>query len=624
MSKSLNQERRSWKDLESSVRGKVAYRSGLPLSKRDGATYVATIELLTLLLRDLLSSRSPSRTSRIIRLRKAFFNYDVLEVSNLFKELVTYIRHYEMSDTVSYASFKQTYRDRYSFIGDILSPVKEEMEEFLSSPSPATFTVLNQYFSFYSKLSLKDVDLDDDAIQRYKATEERLRHCTYRQSTLHGLNVIMNEWMRTFSCDDLLPSHGNGSVFESRNRKEASLGFKYHSLGKDIRLEYFLRPLGGIETFCPRPLPNAAIRTCQVQCVPKSISSKRVISMEPAVLQYFQHGLYREIDCHIRHNPVLRKRIYIHDATINCHQACKGSITRKYATIDLSDASDSVSLELVKAIFAHTPIYRALVCTRSDKALLPDGSVLDMRKFAPMGSAVCFPIECLVFACICEYALRISGIHYSREILPYVVHGDDIVVRTEIAPLVCEILEECNFVLNLDKTFVSEDLSFRESCGCEYFQGVDVTPFRLSRKFCGNLPSMAVPEMYPHYIKMANLLFLYRFRLTRLWFVHNLLLLPKNLRPLFGPNESLVNSVSYSNYHLNRKVKRKWQCEILECGSLKIEHLPDRIEDEDIRLFEWLRVTSTRRCGPSDPDDLLDVHLSRPTLKLKSRFVSNS
>jgi len=621
MSKSLNQELRSWKDLESQIGGMRTTRNGVPLSKRDNCTYCTGVFLQACVLRDLLSSSSPDRSSRIIRWCKTIVTFDVLQVSDCFKKILSFMRNYESLD-LSYSAFKQHFKSDFPFIGDFLSPIKEEVEDYLSSPSATTFTIINQFCSFLSRISLQDIDLDVESLQRYLATEKRLADSTYPEPTLRVLNRIMREWFSTYHDEVLVPSHGNGSVADVPRRP--SILDKYLVMKRDTRLDYWLSSYGDISSFSPRWSDERLQRTCRVQCVAKSISTKRVISMEPTVLQYFQHAVFRNIDHHISEHPVLKKRIHIHNSSYNYDLARIGSTDQSYATIDLSDASDSVSWSLVKALFTKTPLLRALYCTRSDKALLPDEEVIVLHKFAPMGSALCFPIECLVFAAICEYVLRFSGIHYPQGIIPYVVYGDDIVIRTELADHVIEILHDLNFVVNQEKTFTKRTLAFRESCGGEFFSGINVTPVRLSRKFSDLRPCTMHPEMVPHYIKMANNLLDYKFRIARLWFVRNLLSLPVSLLPEFGENESQINSPGYSNYRHIHKYSRNWQCDLILCGNISVTYKPDSLDDEDIRYFEWLRASSLRTGDHLGPVDLFDIHLSRPRLKLKSRFVSNS
>jgi hypothetical protein len=159
-----------------------------------------------------------------------------------------------------------------------------------------------------------------------------------------------------------------------------------------------------------------------------------------------------------------------------------GSIDGSYATIDLKDASDMISNDLVIEVFGKVaPTFLQLIqdC-RSTRAKLPDGTILPLRKFASMGSALCFPIEAMVFFTIVMYTLvKISGKVPSRRLLTKLsrdvaVYGDDIIIPSSTATRVMEDLESYGLRVNHDKSFHTG--LFRESCGGDYYNGVDITP----------------------------------------------------------------------------------------------------------------------------------------------------
>jgi hypothetical protein len=90
-------------------------------------------------------------------------------------------------------------------------------------------------------------------------------------------------------------------------------------------------------------------------------------------------------------------------------------------------------------------------------------TTVEYEKISSMGNGATFELETAIFWAISSSVAGDS-----------VVYGDDIIVPTEHAPEVIELLEFCGFKCNPKKTFVSGP--FRESCGGHYFQGVDVTP----------------------------------------------------------------------------------------------------------------------------------------------------
>lgn len=116
------------------------------------------------------------------------------------------------------------------------------------------------------------------------------------------------------------------------------------------------------------------------------------------------------------------------------------------------------------------------MATRSTRVILPSGSVIKTNKFAPMGSSVCFPVECILFILIAEVARRrtLRATASKCFVATPRVFGDDIVCDSTTVPLVLEGLSLLGFLPNLDKSYW--DGFYRESCGKEYWYGQDVSP----------------------------------------------------------------------------------------------------------------------------------------------------
>lgn len=91
------------------------------------------------------------------------------------------------------------------------------------------------------------------------------------------------------------------------------------------------------------------------------------------------------------------------------------------------------------------------------------------NKFSSMGNGTTFVLETLIFSSICV-AMGLKP----RE---FAVYGDDIVVPSESVPLLMKTLRFIGFLPNEEKTHTVGP--FRESCGVNAFNGVDITPFYL-------------------------------------------------------------------------------------------------------------------------------------------------
>jgi len=240
------------------------------------------------------------------------------------------------------------------------------------------------------------------------------------------------------------------------------------------------------------PLPRDETPV-KVVPVPKTAKTPRIIAIEPVAMQYMQQGIADWVRPRIESLCRFTSgHVNFRDQKVNNQLARAGSKGGYYATLDLSDASDRVSCKLVASMLEAFPAFRRQVfACRSTRANLPGrNSSIPLRKFASMGSALCFPIEAVAFfiAAISSKLLR-RGITPSprevfRESRDIYVYGDDIIVSAHMAPLVVEDLELFGFKVNAAKSFWTG--KFRESCGGDYYDGVDVTPVYCRRKLPGH------------------------------------------------------------------------------------------------------------------------------------------
>jgi len=166
--------------------------------------------------------------------------------------------------------------------------------------------------------------------------------------------------------------------------------------------------------------------------------------------------------------------------------AQSGSALQHLATLDLAEASDRVSNQLVSFLFAKYPsLHAGIMACRSERADVPGHGIISLSKFASMGSALCFPIEAMVFYTIIFYGFAKSKGYQYGDRLPNFgnlpsevrVYGDDIVVPVDNVSTVIDCLESFGFKVNHDKSFWTG--KFRESCGKEYYDGFDVSLVRV-------------------------------------------------------------------------------------------------------------------------------------------------
>lgn len=281
----------------------------------------------------------------------------------------------------------------------------------------------------------------------------------------------------------IVPKHGPGSTAD---KLRGNAKFEQHTWTE--RLEYYF-PHGEYifsswSHFLDSPdvplLDPGSEIPVKVITVPKTLKTPRIIAVEPTCMQYVQQGILECLVGSIEHNLLLNSFVGFSDQIPNQDLARKGSIDGSLATLDLSEASDRVSNQLVRYLFCYFPHANdGIDACRSRKADVPGFGVQRLAKFASMGSALCFPIEAMVF-----FTVILLGIQDElrrpltiRDLLDLQgkvrVYGDDIIVPVEYVRSVVSKLQTFGFVVNANKSFWTG--KFRESCGKEYYDGHDVS-----------------------------------------------------------------------------------------------------------------------------------------------------
>lgn len=552
-------------DLRNSFRGPL-FRKGIELSSYDRATVLDVYQQWLALMVDLGYLTHDCLLRDAQRIFQDMVRSDVLDLNGAFAELLQLVR------CQTNRGFKALCKRISCHLYNIL---KDDMSKTLKGDIYAAKRLM-QAFAYTGRLSLHDIDLTQQCLEGYMAVEESILD-DYPEPLLQELNSYVRSWMKPFDSSNFKFHHGPGGV---AGLGRTSLHAKYKHLDYDQMLTYsFGDPWWASDD------ANGELRRCSKTIfVPKSYKTFRTISMEPATLQYCQQGVWGEIRRITGESKFLRSHIGFDDQTRNASLAKVGSIERSYATLDLSSASDSVGYTLIKRLFRGTKLLRFIVTTRSKETILPDGQQILLKKFAPMGSSLCFPIETILFASICQHVTRVFGVPGD-----YSVYGDDIIVPTQCAGYAIQVLEELGFRVNLEKSFYQPDCWFRESCGAEYCNGYDVTPMRISRKY----DSRDDVERGTALVSAANEAYRRGFRVLRHFFIRKFRI--AGWIPYFSTNQLLGDS--YTNYH----AKERWnpalqRLEILvSCEGA--QRKKKQSLSEEIRYRHWLEVTANRRNG---------------------------
>lgn len=161
---------------------------------------------------------------------------------------------------------------------------------------------------------------------------------------------------------------------------------------------------------------------CKLAIVPKDRRGPRVICTQPVGLMWIQQGQLRSLNKAIESSAILKTNrlingescssIQFNDQTKNGSLALESSRTREFATIDLKDASDLISWGLVRYLLNKSNT-QFLAASRAMYVRTRQYGIQRLHMFAPMGSAMCFPVESLVFWCVAAAATYVQrGVTY--------------------------------------------------------------------------------------------------------------------------------------------------------------------------------------------------------------------
>lgn len=218
--------------------------------------------------------------------------------------------------------------------------------------------------------------------------------------------------------------------------------------------------------------------------VPKTRDISRTTCTEPSLNMFYQLGF----------GAVLRRRlekVFLIDDDQpywNRQLAKLGSISGGLATIDLSSASDSMSLGMLREVLPEDFVYW-LDLLRSPMCRLPDGTDVELHMVSTMGNGYTFPLQTMLFACCVAAVYEQLGIKLQlrsgtgfdsafgtpeRRTANFAVWGDDIICSHLAVGRLFRLLSLLGFEVNADKSFYDQNDPFRESCGYDYHRGEDV------------------------------------------------------------------------------------------------------------------------------------------------------
>ena len=435
---------------------RVLTSSGIQTITVDGALIELTSDLevnrnsLTLFAASwiaLLSDSPITRSRKPLRLYVSFkkdlysdVRGTVLRFSDLAHKLVS--QHTLMGAGTSIGPWIDEFRN---------TPVFFEYHHYFQTGDQATIDFLYSFLVFGKKMEFECKEFFDTALRGWLDNEKALDDLKLSKSDplIKSIGAIIREVLPFPSTAKFWPKHGPGQTAEktgrSKHRKHTVMLFDalldrffFHGhigkygLGEDFGLTAE-KVIPSVWTWAKKGLSRARL-SAVLKFVPKNLKTARSICMEPARLMFFQQAVWRWMAESIECGP-LHSFIKLSDQSYNRSLALAGSYTGEIDTIDLSSASDRLSFELVRMVFPPSWLIPMTV-TRSKGVKLPNGDDYVINKFAPMGSALCFPTQCIIFASVCILAAHLDRISCSPSRLrqPMEVHDIHLAIASLTRP----------------------------------------------------------------------------------------------------------------------------------------------------------------------------------------------
>lgn len=319
----------------------------------------------------------------------------------------------------------------------------------------------------------------DDSIGVWDSTFNSENPGRFYRTARSLIAKVLSESTLPELLKNIVPSHGPGAVYPpSRPERKTEFWEYYIPIAAWYNYDEWFWTV--FIDDLPKPINQRRIKmhdkiACRLTAVPKDSRGPRLICVHPKEAIWIQQGQRRWLEAQITKSRLTRRAISFTDQTQSGERALYASSDKSLVTLDLKDASDRISNKLVSYLFGG---WEVLSCARASEVILPDGTVHTLKKWAPMGNCLTFPLESLVFWALCS-ATQIVDHGVKPSDTTVFVFGDDIQYPPQYHSMTLLRLVCAGLVPNASKTFARG--YFRESCGVDAFMGVNVTPLRLRK-----------------------------------------------------------------------------------------------------------------------------------------------
>lgn len=415
-------------------------------------------------------------------------------------------RHYSSVEDFRLAFWATSFLSKYPFLATSFDRRQVSLDAFWASEERCRET--NNSFLRYG------ISLDVFNHPGYGTLIERVR-C--KISSILG----------RFNVEEMLDSCRFGPGVSNLVKGEDVSHSRKYSDERGITRDAYALFEGVLRAYCPRWITEdfkfSFEKGTRVVTVPKNAKTDRTIGIEPGLNLWLQLGTGAMI-----RRALLRQGVNLNSDLRNQEAAKLGSLDDSLATEDFRQASDSISVAIVR-FFLPNDWFTVLDALRSHCFSLDGENWTVSSKFSTMGNGFTFELESLIFYAVAWCVTEFCGEDPSL----VTIFGDDVILPSKASAEFRRFSSILGFHVNPDKSF--NQGPFRESCGAYFYNGVDVKPLYLRGRVRSLQECYTFLNGLRRLAARANCFYGCDPRFSQLWnsLVHKI---PTSLRR-FGPTE---------------------------------------------------------------------------------------
>lgn len=377
----------------------------------------------------------------------------------------------------------------------------------MTCPLPAlsnleTFEDIFLILNFPKRFTPKEADLVlKESIQKFFDVNRRCRlynhsngHHWLEDAVREKLAIMLREFNQFYEDEKQVVRFSSGVCADGPSLKDKLYAYTYAHPDNMLMgerpldaLVHQAKAIRGTENACKVSGPRKegqdkwdATFIVAPQGVPKTLKAYRIICPEPAYAAAEKQAILRALRAAFSQAPKKYQRFREKDQDLNRELAFVGSRDGSFATIDKSSASDSIAASLMARVLPND-VWKAIYPFYVD--WFKRGDVLVHKDMAfSSGDPLCFFLEGCLFSALEMVAEDLQNFGTAKRIRQYkgCAFGDDVIVPVDAFATYCELAGLLGFMINDDKSFAIG--GFRESCGRDYYFGMEVTSKYWPRK----------------------------------------------------------------------------------------------------------------------------------------------